>query len=81
MKITVYNQNYTVTFCIILPFESANKYVKLYFYDYAHQTSSYRHRAALVNGRGTRFFGAKRSADAPQNDTVSSAGASPLHPI
>ena len=31
-------------------------------------------------GGGTRSFGAKRSADAPQDDIVTFAGASPLHP-
>ena len=30
-------------------------------------------------GGGTRSFGAKRSADAPQDDIVTFAGASPLH--
>jgi hypothetical protein len=37
------------------------------------QTTPYRHRAALVNWGGTRSFGAKRSADAPQDDIVSKA--------
>ena len=47
------------------------------FFDYAHQTTPYRHRAALANGRGTRFFGGPFAEGKyavmrtpPQNDNV-----------